>query len=76
MDRDSMETEQPVAKPTPSKSSVLPTEHFHVELSLSFVGRDGPKLYQLSIEAPTLKDAHGIFLGGSARIFDIASQDP
>lgn len=56
-------------------SEVLRTELYHAELSLSFVTEGVPRLYRLSIEAPTLLAASGILQAGSARIFATALRD-
>lgn len=75
MGRDSTGRGQHVEPRTPQKSSELLTEVYRAVLSLSLDGRADPKSYQLSIVAPTLQAAHGIFQVASARIFSTALQD-
>ena len=75
MGQDSTETEQPVDSPTPQILSALPTEPFRVVHSLSFGMGEDQQLYQLLIEAPTLKAARGISQVAFASFWSIVSQE-
>lgn len=71
----STESVLPVDLPTLPKSSELPTEVYHVVLSLSLDGKEESPPFQLSIGVPTFRVGRGIFQVASAYILNIASLD-